>query len=271
METVDSLYAQWEWEFRIFEIFSLTIFTIEYAARLWVVPENPDNPKRLRWCFTPSAIIDFLAVLPGLLMLIFPLDLRMLRAFRMLRLLKLTRYSAALGMLLSVFEEEAGSFFAGFFVLLLVLVFAASGAWLVEREAQPEAFGSIPAAMWWAVATLTTVGYGDVYPVTVMGKVFGAAITVVGVGMAALPAGIIASGLNDQLHRRRANMQKQFRMALEDGVICGAEEAEIETLRKELGLSRRAADQIRAQMEDEARQKLNICPHCGRHPKDVHT
>ncbi|WP_170525387.1 ion transporter [Ruegeria arenilitoris] len=264
LETVNSIYFEWKAAFDLFEGFSLTVFVVEYAARLWAAPENPEHKSRLSWAMSPLAVIDLLAILPALLYLFIPIDLRILRAFRMLRLLKLTRYSPALGMLLAVFEEEAGAFFAGFFILMVMLIFAASGAWLAEHEVQPDAFGSIPAAMWWAMATLTTVGYGDVTPVTVAGKMFGAVITVIGIGMAALPAGIIASGLNDQLHRRRASLEREFRKALEDGTICDAEEAEIEALRKQLGLSRRAADQIRDRIHAEAEARQGHCPHCGK-------
>ena len=263
VETVDPIYRRWQSAFDHFETLSLTIFVVEYLTRLWVAPEHPDIRSRLKWALTPTAIIDLLAILPALLVLFYPIDLRILRAFRMLRLLKLTRYSPALRMLLAVFEEEAGAFLAGFFILVLMLIFAASGAWLVEHRAQPENFGSIPAAMWWAVTTLTTVGYGDVTPITAAGKIFGAIITVVGIGMAALPAGIIASGINDQLHRRRTNLQHQFRKALEDGVIADHEEVEMEALRKELGLSRRAADQIRRQAQVESRGQDGRCRHCG--------
>jgi len=168
-------------------------------------------------------------------------------------------------MLLDVFEEESGAFFAGFFILVLMLIFAASGAWLAEHTVQPDKFGSIPAAMWWAVATLTTVGYGDVVPITVAGKVFGACITIIGIGMAALPAGIIASGLNEQIHRRRSSLKREFRKALEDGMICKEEEEEIETLRKELGLSKRTADNMRDVVQAEMEKKMaGICPHCGK-------
>ena len=264
LETVDSVYARWQPVFDIFEIFSLSIFIIEYLARLWVAPENPETPTRLSWARSPLALVDLFAILPSLLYLLIPVDLRILRTFRMLRLLKLTRYSPALAMLLAVFREEAGAFFAGFFILILMLIFAASGAWLAEHQVQPEDFGSIPAAMWWAVATLTTVGYGDVTPITVAGKVFGAIVTIVGIGMAALPAGIIASGLNDQLHRRRASLEREFRKALEDGNICDVEEAEIDTLRRELGLSLRAAAQIRDQVQAEHQVQSGTCPHCGK-------
>ena len=264
LETVDPLYANWQLAFSWFEALSLFVFVVEYVARLWVSPENPDTRSRLSWAISPLALIDLLAILPALLYLFIPIDLRMLRTFRMLRLLKLTRYSPALRMLLAVFEEEAGAFFAGFFILIIMLIFAASGAWLAEHKAQPETFGSIPAAMWWAVATLTTVGYGDVTPITVAGKVFGAVITVVGIGMAALPAGIIASGLNEQIHRRRASLHRQFRKALEDGEICQREEEEIEALRRELGLSHRMAEHIRDQVHAESRLQDEYCKHCGK-------
>ena len=263
LETVDSVYLRWGYAFNVFEAVSLLVFVAEYLARLWVAREDPEVRSRFAWAITPLALIDLLAILPALLYLFIPIDLRILRTFRMLRLLKLTRYSPALGMLLAVFEEEAGAFFAGFFILMLMLIFAASGAWLAEHDVQPEAFGSIPAAMWWAVATLTTVGYGDVTPVTVAGKLFGALITVVGIGMAALPAGIIASGLNDQLHRRRDSLEKEFRKALEDGNICDAEEVEIEALRKRLGISRRAAKHIRERALAEMQSRPERCRHCG--------
>ena len=264
LETVGPIYARWQFAFDLFESVSLLAFIAEYVARLWVAPENPEVQSRRKWAASPLAIVDLLAILPAVLVLFFPLDLRILRTLRMLRLLKLTRYSPALGMLLAVFEEEAGAFFAGFFILMLMLIFASGGAWLAEHEAQPDAFGSIPAAMWWAVATLTTVGYGDVAPVTVAGKVFGAIITILGIGMAALPAGIIASGLNDQLHRRRASLEAQFRHALEDGTICAEEQVAIDALRKELGLSRRAASHIHEQVRTESLVRQGKCQTCGR-------
>ena len=265
IETVDPIYQSWKLAFDVFEATSLCIFICEYLLRLWVVPENSDAPSRLSWARSPLALIDLLAILPALLYLFIPIDLRILRTFRMLRLLKLTRYSPALGMLLAVFEEEAGAFFAGFFILMIMLIFAASGAWLAEHSVQPEAFGSIPSAMWWAVATLTTVGYGDVTPITVAGKIFGALITVIGIGMAALPAGIIASGLNEQIHRRRSSLQREFRKALEDGMICEKEESDIEALRKQLGLSHRSAAHIREAVHAEMKAKIdNTCRHCGK-------
>lgn len=263
LETVDPLYRNWQMFFDTFEYTSLTIFTIEYFCRFWAAAENTQYRSRLAWMLSPTAIIDLMAVLPALLLFLFPFDLRVLRIFRILRLLKLTRYSAALGMLLAVLEEEAGAFFACFFILMVMLIVAASGAWLVEHKAQPDEFGSIPAAMWWAVATLTTVGYGDVTPVTVLGKIFASMITVVGIGMAALPAGIIASGMNSQLRRRRESLEREFRKVLANGNFCAEDAAEIERARRELGLSYRVAEAVRQDMIAKAQAPQGFCQTCG--------
>lgn len=262
-ETVDTFYTRWQVYFDLFEAISLSLFCVEYCARLWSVPEAPETRSRLSWFFSPGALIDLLAILPALLVFFIPLDLRIVRVMRVLRLLKLTRYSTATRLLLNVLEEEADTLMACISILAIMLILSASGAWLVEHKAQPEAFGSIPAAMWWAVATLTTVGYGDVVPITVAGKVFGSFITVIGIGMAALPAGVLASGLTDQLRQGRSDLRREFRLALEDGNICDRESAEIETLRKKLGLSHRAANVILEEVLESTRSQQPHCPNCG--------
>jgi voltage-gated potassium channel len=210
------------------------------------------------------SLVDLAAIAPFYLAMVVGIDLRFLRVIRLLRIFKLTRYSSALSVLLDVLREEASSFAAGFFIMAVLLVVAASGAYLVEHQAQPNGFGSIPDAMWWAVATLTTVGYGDVTPVTAMGKVFGAMVTLIGVGMAALPAGIIASGMTDQLRRRRAAMIEEYRHALEDGIIDENEEADLEAHRRRLGLSRQLVAEIRTSLKSRRLgEKHGKCPHCG--------
>ena len=268
LESVSSINEQYHWLFARIEWVSIFVFSVEYLIRLWVSPEHEkyqSHPMpRLRYMCSPLAIIDFLAVLPFYLGYFFAIDLRFLRVLRLLRILKLTRYSAAMVMLLDVFKEESSSFFAGLFILTVLLILAASGAYLAEHNIQPDKFGSIPAAMWWSMATLTTVGYGDVTPVTVAGKIFGACVTVVGIGMAALPAAILANGLASQLNRKRALMTERFQAALEDGYINDAEEIDIEALRKELGLSVNVADSIRERVERKRqRASSNFCPHCG--------
>jgi len=274
LETVESIYPIYETEFIYFDYISVAIFTVEYIARVWAsVDAKPPEERRsnwrerMNWILSPGAIIDFLAIAPFLLSIFFIIDLRFLRVLRLLRFLKLTRYSAALTMLLDVFRERANAFYAGFFILLVLLVVASSGAYLVERTAQPEAFGSIPHAMWWAVSTLTTVGYGDVTPVTPLGKIFGAFVTIIGIGMAALPAGILASGLADHLSQMREAFKKDYMDALEDGFIDADETVALEIRRKELGLSAKEASEI----EELVRQHKTpghaskYCPHCGKH------
>jgi voltage-gated potassium channel len=268
LETVEPLYARYAVWFDGFDRFSVVVFTLEYIGRLWACVEHPRYQdrwrRRLRYALTPMALIDLLAILPFYLGLFFDADLRFLRALRLLRVFKLTRYSTALTLLLDVLQEEASTLFAGFFILFILLILAASGAYLVEHQVQPDVFGSVPQAMWWALVTLTTVGYGDVTPITAGGRVFGDIVTIIGVGMAALPAGILASGLADHLHRRRDDLRQQFRIALQDGVIDEDEEEEIEALRKKLGLSSDVARQVRNEIDATRRENGTCtCPRCG--------
>lgn len=268
LESVDSIAQSYGAVFYYIELVSVLIFSVEYLARVWISVdiEKYKHRKypRLAYICSPIALIDLIAILPFYLTIFFAMDLRFLRVLRLLRIFKLTRYSSAMSMLLNVLREESSAFFAGFFILFVLLILTASGAYLVEQEAQPEKFGSIPAAMWWAVATLTTVGYGDVTPVTMAGKMFGTLVTIIGIGMAALPAGILASGLADQLRRNRERMAAEFRSALEDGNIDEDEEAEIEALRKEVGLSPLAVEDIRAALQEEKNvPEKHYCPHCG--------
>lgn len=274
LETVDELLQHYQHWFAAFETLSVIVFSVEYSLRLWVCVEDERyaHLPHPRWSYATSAMamVDLLAILPFFLGLLFTLDLRFLRVLRLLRVFKLTRYSSAMNLLLDVFREEASSLFAGFFILFVLLVLAASGAYLVEHSAQPDKFGSIPAAMWWAVATLTTVGYGDVTPITVGGKVFGALVTVVGVGMAALPAGILASGLASALAQKREHLKRQLWIALEDNVIEPHEEAELEQLRRTLGISRSMAVAIRAEFEHSHQsQQACKCPACGHELKPL--
>jgi len=208
LETVPELASAYNQFFHNFEIFSVFIFTIEYLARLWTCVDREDlryRPAikgRIRYVLSPMALIDLIAIAPFYLAFVVGLDLRFVRVFRLLRLLKLTRYSAALSLVGSVLYTERRPLGAAGMVMLVLLVFASSFVYLAERNAQPEAFGSIPAAMWWGVATLTTVGYGDVTPVTPLGKFLGAIVTLLGVGMFAMPAGILASGFAQAVRSR---------------------------------------------------------------------
>lgn len=229
-----------------------------------------DWQNRLAWLRTPSAMIDFVAIFPAYVNFFVHFDLRFLIILRLLRLFKLTRYFAALRILLTVIMREKESFKAVLFILVILIILSASGIYLVENKAQPEHFGSIPKAMWWAVVTLTTVGYGDVTPITTAGKILGAMITVLGVGLAALPAGILASGLANELNQRREMIESQFRTHLiENAWDFEQHVEEIEKVRSDLGLTQEQAQIVIKEIVKE--QELhashlhvpNFCPHCG--------
>jgi voltage-gated potassium channel len=187
-----------------FELVSVGVFSIEYGARVWAAVEDERYARpvvgRLRFARSPMAVIDFLAVAPFYLPF-FGVDLRFLRSLRLLRIFriaKLGRYVPAFYSLRNVIVRKKEELILSFSVLALLLVFAASLMYYAEHAAQPEAFSSIPATMWWAVATLTTVGYGDVYPITTIGRILASASAILGVGLFALPAGILASGLQEE-------------------------------------------------------------------------
>ena len=208
IETVDSIHARhWAWLY-FFDAFSVFVFTIEYILRVWSSVEDLSGKYshpflgRLKYMFSPMALIDLIAILPFYLFFLIPFDLRFMRVFRVLRILKLARYSGALETLTVVFHNERRSLFAAFTIMMTLLVFLSSIMYFIEREAQEEAFASIPHAMWWGMATLTTVGYGDVVPVTVLGKLVGAMVTLLGLSMFAMPAAILASGYTREAKRR---------------------------------------------------------------------
>ena len=208
LETVPSLDAAHGGFFFAFEVFSVAVFTVEYVLRVWAAVEDRRRLTvtpvggRIRHMLTPMAIIDLLAFLPFYLTAFFAVDLRFLRVLRLLRILKLTRYSPALETFARVLKNERKPLVAALLMLGVLHIFVSSLMFVFEQSAQPEDFGSIPAALWWGIVTLTTVGYGDVAPVTVGGKIFGGLVTVMGVAMFALPAGILASGFNQEIRKR---------------------------------------------------------------------
>jgi len=208
LETVPSIEQRYGNAFEAFNILSVAIFTIEYLLRVWVCTEHGPyrrlSPMRARWRFvrTPMMIVDLLAIAPFYLAFFIAIDLRVLRVFRLLRFFKLARYSPALMSLSRVLWQERRALAAAFIVMSGALLVSSTLLYFIERDVQPEDFGSVPAAMWWSMATLTTVGYGDVVPVTAAGRMIGALVMVLGLGMFALPIGIIATGFSQEIHRR---------------------------------------------------------------------
>ena len=183
-------------------------------------------------------MVDALAILPSIVAIFFPsIDLRFIRVLRILRLLKFSRYSSSINSLLSVLWDQRRSFGAAFFILLIVLIISSSGMYLVEKDVQPDKFGSIPQAMWWAIVTLTTVGYGDTFPITPAGKFFGSLIIILGIGTVALPSGILASAFTEFSRRNQQKYKNQLKFMLKDNVIDQQEREELNKLSEKLNLS----------------------------------
>jgi voltage-gated potassium channel Kch len=208
LDSVPALQAQYGPLFIAIELLSLVAFTIEYALRVWVAaeraPHRHSSERKARWEFvsSPLGVIDLLAVLPFWFAFVLPGDLRVLLVFRMVRFLKLARYSPAMRSLLDALYNERRALFGCFVILLGAMLLAASVMHLIEGHAQPDKFGTIPDAMWWAIVTLGTIGYGDVVPVTVLGRIVASVTIFVGLIMIALPIGIVATAFADEIHRR---------------------------------------------------------------------
>ncbi|NKB60125.1 MAG: ion transporter [Alphaproteobacteria bacterium] len=268
LETVESIYAAYGPSFDRFEIFSIAVFSIEYLVRVWVCVDDPERQDqtplkaRLRYIVSPLALIDLFAIAPVFLGLLFNVDLRWLRLFRLLRLFKLTRYWSGLNLLYRVMRDEAPTIGAALFILSIVMVLASGGIYLFENKAQPDAFGSLPEAMWWTVTTLTTVGYGDVVPVTPWSKAFGGLISLIGIGMIAFPAGILAAGFAEQVRRSQKLYRERVDEAMSEGPVTGEMVAELEEARTELGLSEDMASDI-VRSEVARKDEDAYCPHCG--------
>jgi voltage-gated potassium channel len=209
LESFNSLRIRYDTPFTLFETISVIIFTIEYLLRLWT--SNLKFPKRfyilsvVTFIFSGMAIVDLLAFLPYYLPM-FGVDLRMLRILRItriFRIIKLGRYSSSIQLIIRVFKRSKSDLLVTVFVTLLLMILASTMMYYVENPVQPDKFPNILASAWWTVITLTTVGYGDVYPITGLGKFFGAIIALLGIGLVALPTGIISSGFIEEIRLRR--------------------------------------------------------------------
>ena len=209
LETVNSLYLEYTTFFHLFDFFTVVVFTLEYVLRIWCCVRNPlySDPVRgrIRYALSPYALTDIIALTPFYLPMIIPIEFRLLRLLRLLRIfrvLRLGKYSNAFETFVDVLKSKKEEIMIAVIMAAIILILASSTLYTVERDAQPEKFGSIPDAMWWAVITLTSVGYGDVYPITPLGKFFAAIVAISAIGLFALPAGILAYGFSENLHRK---------------------------------------------------------------------
>lgn len=207
LETVKSIRDVMGPFFHLFDMFSLLVFTSEYLARLWVctLDHRYSSPLlgRVKYMLTPYMLLDLAIIIPFYLPLFFVIDTRFVlvfRMFRIARILKLTRYSQSFQRIIRVTIKKKDDLIACMGVVFVLLILSSSLMYYAEHTTQPDKFTSIPAAMWWGVATLTTVGYGDIFPVTNLGKFIGSFIALLGIGMVALPTGIIGSGFLEEMN-----------------------------------------------------------------------
>lgn len=225
LESYDTLYTQFGAFFDIFEIFTVTVFTIEYLLRLWISDLN--YPRKLKWqaykkfIFSANSLIDLISIIPFFIPFITNLDLRHLRIFRLIRLLrvfKLNKYSHSLLLIAKIMSEKKQELLATLLMFFSVLVIASSLMFYLEHSAQPRAFPNIMQSFWWGIITLTTIGYGDIYPITAAGKVLGGIIAMMGVMIVAIPTGIISSSFVQKMEeskqkRRMSDIRSKLREA----------------------------------------------------------
>jgi voltage-gated potassium channel len=208
--SVEPLRAKYSEYFYVFEVFSVAVFSVEYVLRLWVCVLDTRYAKpfsgRLKFALTPLLLVDLASVLPFYLPLLLPFDFLLLRSFRLLRLIrmfKIGRYSRSLKLFGKIVREKRSDLVMSTAIMLVFLILASTFMYLVEREAQPVEFASIFSAMWWAISTFTTVGYAGLSPITLAGKIIGSLMAVLGIGLFALPVGIVAAGFMEEAQKAK--------------------------------------------------------------------
>lgn len=228
IESFEGFGKKYELFFNRFELVSVIIFSIEYLLRLWTADHKIRGHKnhmqaRMKFILTPMSIIDLLAILPFYLPMFILVDFRVLRVLRLIRImraLKLNRYSNSVELIGKVLKKEKESLFVVISITFMLILVSSTLMYYFEHDAQPEAFPDIVSAFWWAIVTLTTVGYGDIYPITGVGRAFGGFIALLGIGIVALPTGIISSGFMEMIQERRikenAKDLKECPMCAED-------------------------------------------------------
>jgi len=265
LESVEPIRRHFAAPFGLFEQAATAIFAVEYVLRVWAAVDfhvtryRHSLWGRLRYMRSFFALVDLLAVLPAAIGLLGAADLRVLRLLRLLRMLKLIRHSTTFGLLFAVLREEARSVTALLFVLLLTVTISGSLMYMLESEGQPEVFTSIPAAMWWAIETLTTVGYGDMVPITALGRVVGGVVSIVGIGTLALFSGLITVGFLDQLKMYR-EQHPRVTVAVTEKTITVSQ-----SCRDRVGDGPDSPDMsaVTSEPGKSVVRVPNVCPHCG--------
>ena len=250
LESVGSINYVLNLEFIILDTIAVAVFTLEYLLRIYTVVESPGHKHgffgRFKYARSGNAIIDILAVLPFFLeaFLHHLFDLRFLRVFRLLRLLKLTKYTGSTKTLYTVIKREWPVMSASVFIMMLLVILTASLGYLFEHEAQPDKFENIPASIYWAVITLASVGYGDLYPVTPVGRMMTIILALLGIGIFAIPAAILSSAFSDQLRIERETLMNELFVMLSDGHLSAEEQDVLDREAKRLHLSQEEVNRL---------------------------
>jgi voltage-gated potassium channel Kch len=264
LESVAGIHYLFNLHFIVIDAVAVFIFSMEYIFRLYSIPEDPKFQGaiagRFSYARSPIVVIDFLAIVPffleSLLGQLF--DLRFLRVFRLMRLLKLTRYTTSTGTLIKALRREWPVIAASTFIMLLLVILTASLGYLFEHQAQPDKFENIPQAIYWAVITLASVGYGDISPVTPVGRLMTIIMALVGIGIFAVPAAILSTAFNDQLHKDREAMHSELMRYMHDGVI---DDDEYQKLLREAEQLHITKDEVDILIEQAKRERAEATAH----------
>ncbi len=212
LESIESHYETYKTYYQIFDIFSIAVFSVEYMIRIWIAdevyPELGKLKSRFKYIFSFFGIIDLLAILPFYLPMFIKVDLRFMRILRLMRIFrvfKLVRFLGSIQLLLTAIKERKDELLITLFGSALMLLVSASLMYEIEHELQPDKFSNVFEAIWWAVATLTTIGYGDVYPISGWGQFLAAITALFGIGLVAIPTGIISIGFLEQIQNKKAS------------------------------------------------------------------
>ena len=215
LESYEDINAVFLKEFRIFELFSIVVFSIEYLARIWTAdlkyPTRGKIVARFAYIFSAMGLLDLLAILPFYLPLLFKFDLRFIRILsisRLLRIFKMNRYVKSMNLIWTVFRQKKMELLNTLFISVILILISSTIMYHLENEVQPDKFPDIVSTFWWSIATLTTIGYGDVFPVTGWGKLISGIIAVLGIGLIALPTGILSAAFMTEMENQNKLQKK---------------------------------------------------------------
>ena len=250
LETDDEIYIPYKYYFDNFDLFTVIVFTVEYAIRILTAHLAPENKGKTRWqsiksyVFSFAGLIDLISILPFYLNYT-KIDLRVLRMLRLLRFLrvfKIARYNSSMKLVADVIKDKSSEIGVIMGVIIIIMIISSFLMFYAENKAQQEQFPNVLSCLWWAVVTMTTIGYGDVYPVTVAGKVIGSIMALLGIGLVAMPTGIISAGFLEKVNERKEQKRKEA----EDNAKVDREKAAVE-------------HEGHAEISDQK----HYCPYCG--------